>query len=204
METAYVTEKSPYVWTLAPISLLEFMEWIPEQGNDYVTEWPEGERIKLRTPDLTQWNISLKERSGWFEVEGELPLDEHTVLSIGRLLNLIGEGHSRFIKMDDGLYLRLKESLRRQLQRIDSVANSVRGKMKISAIGAGLVADYLDGDVTISHPKKIDDLHRRIRKSENLLVEISQFTSFFGNGQTATGKPWHQRLFILRRQHSRQ
>jgi len=194
LDQAEIEEDSPFVWRLDPYSLLDLLEWIPEQGDDFILEWPEGQQIRLSQTNPTNWNISLKEKAGWFEVEGEVPIDEKTVLSIGQLLQLLEDGHGRFIQLQDGQYLRLTDSLRRQLSRLDSVAQTHRGKTRISPLGAGLIADYLDGEISIQRPEKINKMRQLIHASKELQANIPDELNASLRDYQADGFRWMDRL----------
>lgn len=187
-------ESGPCVWHLDAYQLLELMEWLPEQAATLSMEWPEGDKIKLTTVNPSSWNISLHSHGGWFDVEGEIPIDQETILSVGQLLELLGEGRGRFIKLKEGQYLGLTDSLRRQLSRIDAVAQTVRGKARITSLAAGLIGDALSGELDIAHPKEIDDLRQRIRQSQDLEAEIPAALNATLRDYQEVGFRWIDRL----------
>ena len=194
MEQAEIDPVSNFVWRVDPYVLLDLLEWIPEQGDDFILEWPEGQQIRLSTTNTQNWHIALKEKAGWFDVEGEVPIDDQTVLSIGQLLELLQDGGGRFIRLQDGQYIRLTDSLRRQLRRLDSVAQTSRGKTRISKLGAGLIADYLEGDINIEHPKSIDNLRKNILDSQNLQAQVPDELNATLRDYQEEGFRWIDRL----------
>lgn len=194
MEQIDCDESGPCVWHLDAYQLLELMEWMPEQAATLTMEWPEGEKIKLSTANPSNWNVSLRSHGGWFDVEGEIPIDQDTILSIGQLLELMGEGHGRFVKLKEGQFLCLTDSLRRQLSRLDAVAQTVRGKTHITSLAAGLIGDALNGELDIAHPQEIDDLRRRIRQSQDLEAEVPATLNATLRDYQATGFRWIDRL----------
>jgi len=194
MEQLECDELKPCVWHLDAYQLLELMEWLPEGAETCTMEWPEGDKIKLNVADPSGWNIRLKAHGGWFDVEGEIPIDEATILSIGQLLELIGEGHGRFIRLGEGQFLSLTDSLRRQLSRIDAVAQTVRGKTHISNLAAGLIGDALNGELSIEHPEQIDDLRQRIRQSQDLQADVPATLNATLRDYQTEGFRWIDRL----------
>lgn len=194
MEQMECDEAKPCLWWLDAYQLLELMEWLPEQGDRFVMEWPEGDKIKLNVADTSKWNLSLKSHGGWFEIEGEVPIDEDTILSIGQLFDLLDQGHGRFIRLKEGQFLSLTDSLRRQLSRIESVAQSTRGKMRISPLAAGLIGDALSGEVDIDHPQKIDELRQRIRQSQQLQADVPASLNATLRDYQEEGFRWIDRL----------
>lgn len=194
MEQMECDEVKPCVWMLDAYQLLELMEWLPEQGDIFAMEWPEGDKIKLNVADTSKWNLSLKAHGGWFDMEGEIPIDTDTILSIGQLLELLEQTHGRFIRLKEGQFLSLTDSLRRQLNRIDAVAQSVRGKTRIPALAAGLIGDALSGELEVAHPQQIDELRQRIRQSQDLQADVPSSLNATLRDYQEEGFRWIDRL----------
>ena len=152
--------------TMSAESLLMLMEFIQQHTEQFYMEWPEGGNINLKFSQPGQWNIALKSKSGWFEVEGDIPVDEDTVLSVSQLLQLIAESPMKgFIRLNDTDFLAISEKLRRQLSRIESLAVRNRDHLQISEFHASLLGNALNGEVSIKHDKHLDQLQEKIKKS---------------------------------------
>lgn len=152
--------------TLNAEGLLMLMDFVRQQAEHFFMEWPEGGQLNLKTAQPSQWNISLRSKSGWFEVEGEIPIDDDTVLTVGQLLQLVAESpHSGFIRLNDTDFLALSERLRKQLARLESLTVSNRGHLQISEFHASLLGTALSGELEIKHDKRIDQLQKKIKKS---------------------------------------
>jgi hypothetical protein len=154
---------------LLPEQLLQLMEFIGGNSEQYYMEWPEGGQLSLKTSNPTSWNISLRSKSGWFEIEGEIPIDDDTVLTTAQLLQLVAESpNGNFIRLGENEFLRISDRLRKQLQRLESLAVNDHGHMQISELHASLLGTALSGDVEVRHDKKIDKLQKKIKKSMDL------------------------------------
>ncbi|MCR5395388.1 MAG: DEAD/DEAH box helicase [Bacteroidales bacterium] len=194
MEQIECDEVSQCMWVMNPYTLLTLLEWLPEQGDDYIVEWPEGEKVNVRVAQSQQWNLQLRRRGDWFEVEGEVPIDDQTIVSFAQLLDMIEEGHGRFIRLQNGDYLSMSESLRRQLRRIDAVAQNVRGHARISNVGASLIADAMQGDLSISHPAELDALRSKIVESQDLQADVPDTLNATLRDYQLEGFRWMDRL----------
>jgi len=151
---------------LSAEGLLQLMDFVRQQQDHFFMEWPEGGQIRLKTSQPGDWNIALKSQSGWFEVEGEIPIDDETVLTASQLLRLVAESpHSGFVRLNDTDYLAISDRLRRQLSRLESLTVSNRGHLQISEFHASLLGSVLTGEIDIKHDKKIEQLERKIKKS---------------------------------------
>lgn len=155
--------------TASAEGLLQLMEFVREQQDRFYMEWPEGGQIHLKTANTAAWNIMLKSRNGWFEIEGEIPIDDDTVLSVGQLLQLVAESpKTGFIRLDDSQFLAISDRLRKQLARLESLTVSNRGHLQISELHASLLGSALNGELEVKHDERIDQLQQRIKQSMGL------------------------------------
>lgn len=106
-----------------PYDSLYLLDVILDHQDICVVEWPEGEKFKIRSKaDFSNMKLRVKSKINWFELEGELEIDENTVISVQELLGLMGSGHNRFIELKEGEFIALSDDLRRRLMELQSVA----------------------------------------------------------------------------------
>ena len=157
-------QRTPVV--LGVEGLLQLMLFAREQADRYVMEWPEGGQLHLKNANPSTWNIGLKSKNGWFEVEGDIPIDDDTVLTAAQLLQLVGQSKQKgFVRLGEGQFLAITERLRKQLARLESLTTNHRGHLGISELHATLLGSALSGDVEIRHDKKLEKLQDKIEKS---------------------------------------
>ena len=85
---------------------------------------------------------------------------------------MVRESSSGYIRLSEGEYLRLSESLQRQLKRIDTLSQRQGNKVRVSGIAMAVSGSDLQGDVEILEPESLIQMRKRIRESENLNIEI--------------------------------
>ena len=147
-------------------SLLMLMDFVRQQSDSFYLEWPEGGQLNLKAAQPSSWNVALRSKNGWFEVEGEIPIDDETVLTVGQLLQLVAASpRGGFIRLNDTQFLSLSDRLRKQLARLESLTVSNRGHLQISEFHASLLGSALSGELTIKHDKRIDQLQKKIKQS---------------------------------------
>jgi len=152
--------------SLGAEGLLQLMDFVRQQTDHFFLEWPEGGRLNLKISQPANWNISLRSRNGWFEVEGDIPIDDDTVLSVGQLLQLVAQSPLKgFVRLSDTDFMAISDRLRKQLARLESLTVSNRGHLQISEFHASLLGSALSGEIDIRHDKKIDELQKKIKKS---------------------------------------
>lgn len=174
--------------------ILEFMEFAQQHAEQGVLEWPEETKMKMLVAQPQSWNVSLKKNAGWFDLEGELSIDEDTVMSIAQLLELLAHSDGRYIRLEGDKYLSISEQLRKQLRRIEAVSSRQHGKTVIPAVGMAVMGDALTGELEIAHPKSLDDLRSRIRKSASLKPEVPEQLNATLRDYQVDGYQWMTRL----------
>lgn len=149
-------------------AFLEIIQWVKDNPETCELEWPEGSRIKYH-PSIgaRSASISFKSKNGWFEVEGDVHIDEDEIISLQQLLELIHQqGHRNYIKIGEQEYISLSSELSRILKRLDTVTTDRRNHLQMASAAAGLIGDVIDNpDVKIDHSKELDALRQRIRDS---------------------------------------
>lgn len=154
-------------------AVLMLIDFVRQHPDNFFLEWPDGGQLNLKTSQPSSWNISIRSKSGWFEVEGEIPIDDETVLSVGELLKLVTESpRPGFIRLNDSDFLAISERLQKQLARLESLTVTNRGHLQISEFHASLLGSALSGEIDIKHDKRIDQLQKKIEKSMALQPEV--------------------------------
>lgn len=102
----------------APEDALELLEELADGGADVLLEWPQGEILRVSKPLAPSClRFAVARREEWFEISGEAVVDEGRVVALRTLLAALRVGESRrWISVGEGLYLRLTQALRRQLE----------------------------------------------------------------------------------------
>lgn len=154
--------------------MLSVLEYIRPLGDTYFIEWPEGQKLQLKTAlQPEKWDIQLNAKQNWFEIEGEINLDDHTLMSIGQLLELVGNSHGKYIRLNEQDFLQLSDSLRKQLARLEAIAVKQQGKMKLTSFQAGLLGnDILNGELTIQCDDHLESLRTKVAESKELHAKV--------------------------------
>ena len=156
--------------TYPPEFMLDLVQMIQGHPDTFYAEWPEGQGFKIRsfTKGTSTWSGVLKQRGQWFDIEGDVNIDEHTRISISELLELVGKSKGKFVKIGEGEFLALSEKLMKQLHALDALANRDRGKIKISPFSAALMGDdLLKGELTLDMDEELKSIRQRILNGSN-------------------------------------
>lgn len=182
--------------SVSQLELLYLMEYIGEHTDRFAVEWPEGEKLRL-LPQPRDWDISLRQHGGWFEVEGEITLDDATTMDMAQLLDVVGQsGGMRFVRLKDGEFIRFTDKLRRQLERLEALSTEKQdGRVIVPRFSAPLLAEAVGGDLQLKEEDKaIERLCHDIEASYSLMPRVPRTLQAELRDYQADGFRWMTRL----------
>ncbi len=104
-----------------PMEALELLEQLQAVPAEVLTvEWPKGDPITVRSLSPQQFHLSIHSAQDWFEVEGEVRVDQDLMIKMRTLLDQIENSDNRFIALGKDQYVALTRQLRKQLQWLAS------------------------------------------------------------------------------------
>ena len=147
---------------LTTTQVLDLLAYISTHPDNVAVEWPEGERLRMHSAGAGDWNISLKPRGRWFEIEGEVRLNDNSVLTAQQLLGALASSHGGYVQLQNGDYLWLSERLRAQMDRLESLTTQDSGHPAVPMMHTGLLAQLIHGEIDIQCDTSFDELNHRI------------------------------------------
>lgn len=158
------------IWTLEEMNdclqlLSELNSWRKE--DQLVLEWPQGERLRISAfANFDQLFVNMRTNGSWFEMEGELKVNENQVLQMQELLLKTQQSQSRFVQLDDGSFLALTSQLQKRLQEINNWTEQKKGKVLLPQI-AGLALDQWSQDFQLAGDQGWVDFVQRMEEAQN-------------------------------------
>ncbi len=156
-----------------PYQCLNLLETLGRYTDIAVVEWPEGEHFRIKkSATFGNLNLRIKGKGQWFELEGELNIDEETVLSLKELLDLNRKSKGRFIELKKGEFLALAEDLKKQLEELNAFATSDKGGVKMNLFAAHALGDLSGQVASFKTDKAWKDFQKRIKESETVEAAV--------------------------------
>ena len=151
---------------LSTPQVLDLLSFISTHTDICAVEWPEGERLRMRSTQASDWNLSLTPRGRWFEVEGDVRLDDNSILSAQQLLQALAASHGNYVQLQSGDYLWLSQKLRQQLDALESLTTTEDNRPLIPTLQAGTLGLIVNGEIDIHHDGELSELQQRIEQAE--------------------------------------
>ncbi len=161
-----MTDKTNFIFD-NPTSCLEVLDHLRENTESCRVEWPEGARFHI-TKSLMPKDIhlSIKGAAQWFEVDGEVNINESSMMKISELLEKFRHSNGRFVALNDNEFLSLSEQLRKKLAALDMMATKNRKKLHLSAFSTTVIEDLEASGIDLKTDKKYKAFREQIEKSE--------------------------------------
>lgn len=178
-------------WELQdPEQALTALQELQELGDEIVLEWPEGSNIKLSKPrDVDQMQLSVRKQQDWFALEGELNIGEDQVLSLEHLITLMQESPGRFIRLKDGEFLTLTETLQKRLEDIASFTT----KGRFHPLASPVLEEITDG-MSVKASKPWKDQLKRLKQAYSLQAKVPSTLQAELRDYQVEGYEWLARL----------
>jgi len=165
-------KKRPHqgIWTLEDTEeCLELLLQLDPllRSEDIVLEWPRGEKLRVsNVVNTDQLRINIHGRGHWFEVSGELPVDEEKVLTMQELLALSERGE-QFVEISPGQFVALTRAFRSRLQEVDGLMNAPKkgGPVQIHPLAAPALENFLSEVKQLEVDKKFEESRERLHRA---------------------------------------
>lgn len=177
--------------------LLTVIDYVRMHPEDYVMEWPEGHPMRIYNHSSTgSYSGTIKKNAnGWFEMEGEVQLNENTKVSVQQLLEMMGSHRSRFIKLNDEEYIALSDRLHKQLMALDAFVSRTRGKLHISPFTAALLdSSVINGQLNFTVDPELKEIRQRIIDASSYTPDVPETLNATLRAYQTEGYHWISRL----------
>ncbi|KZX02382.1 hypothetical protein JL49_00085 [Pseudoalteromonas luteoviolacea] len=82
--------------------------------------WPKGQKIQLTQPlQAHNLQLAIAKKNQWFDINGELKINDQQVIELKELLELVEQSHGRFIELDSQQVVALSQSLHDKLIKLN-------------------------------------------------------------------------------------
>lgn len=183
--------------TYPPEFVLRLMMLIQDNPDSFYAEWPEGQQFKVKNlrRGAASWSGVMKQRGQWFDIEGDIFIDESTRISISQLLELVGKSEGKYVKISDDEFLVISDTLRKQLTALDAIVSREKGGIKISPFSAALFGnELLHGDIEFTLDENITATREKILQCSDYSPEVPSVLNATLRPYQLDGFRWMARL----------
>ncbi len=177
-------------------TLLPIITYAQNNAERMACEWPEGASLRVKRKSQSVWNGFIRKAdNGWFEIEGSVEIDQGRVVTMAQLLDLVGQRHGRYIKLNEGEFLELSKSLQNQLEALNAIASHSHGRLQISPFSAALLSnDEIDGELQLDLADELKAIRQRILDASTYKPRVPKTLQATLRPYQLDGYQWMSRL----------
>ncbi|MDR2810778.1 MAG: DEAD/DEAH box helicase, partial [Tannerellaceae bacterium] len=150
-----------------PLDSLFLLDVLAKHQDICVVEWPEGERFRIRASvGFDKLRIKLKSGIDWFDLKGELRIDDDTFLSLQQLLALTAKGHNHFIELNPGEFLALSNELKKHLDELRMFSTIGKNEVKVNRFAAIALSGFFEQMEVLRTDKMWRQLKKQIENTK--------------------------------------
>lgn len=178
-----------------PQDALELLEILLRHQDCAVVEWPEGVRFKLRSTAATeQLQLRIKSKTNWFELEGELRIDENTVVSLMKLMELTSLSNNRFIELGSGEFIALSKQLKKQLDDLRHYTAKGKDSLHLNPYASLAMGEAFEQELKVKTDKQWKAFQQKVQSSKTLTAAVPNNLQAELRGYQEEGFQWMARL----------
>ncbi len=114
-----------------------------KQGGEIVIEYPKGEKLRIAGQvGFDQLSMGIKKERDWFEVTGQVQVNENLVMDFRKLLDLAHNSKSNFVEVSDGQFLALTSQLKRRLEELNNLFSKTKNDLRFHPLAVHAMEDF--------------------------------------------------------------
>ncbi len=175
---------------------LEMLDILRLHVNDFRIEWPSGAKYKLsRAVDFSNISLSVNSMSQWFELDGEVSIDEKVRISVAEMIARLKESKGRFVRLDENEFIAVSEQLRKQLMTLGTISSAGKDKLKMSPFSIGILDEIENLGASLSKDTACKELCRRIEDADKKEYSVPEGLNAELRPYQTEGYKWMSRLY---------
>lgn len=168
-----------------------------EQIKEHISiEWPEGEQIRLKSSlDFNNFHMAIHRSQDWFEVTGEIHVDDNLLIDMQNLLELMEASPGRFVKMQDGEFLALTENFYKYLQDLDKYTEKHQKSRRFHPVASMVMDEMADKAGNLQIDKDWKKQVKKLKKLDRFLANLPDTFQGELRDYQLDGFYWMERLY---------
>jgi superfamily II DNA or RNA helicase len=178
-----------------PELALELLLQLQELGDSVRVAWPEGAKFKVRqVAGAAQCRVGIRQSKDYFELEGELKLNEGLTLDLQQLLLLMKESTGRFVPLGAGEFLALSAELRKRLDDLAAFSEPHGKGFRFHPLTASVFEEFAGEVGEFSADNKWREQTKRLREAQSFRPVLPTTLQAELRGYQEEGFCWLNRL----------
>ncbi len=159
-------------------------------------DWPEGGEIAVVRPSPSApFHLSAEAGADfWLQIGGEVALDDGKVLAFTELLSKVGDRAGAFVRLNDRQFLRLTQSLLRQMELLARVGDTSKQTLSVPPSAVALLDALASGKESLDFPALVRDRIADFRRAFKTVTSVPSSLTCELRPYQRDGFAWLNRL----------
>ncbi len=176
-------------------SCLTLLEELDPIKDNIRIEWPEGEKLRLANSiDFRDFTVGIKKKGSWFDVEGQVQIDQGKVMDMRQLIQLVDKQQSRFIPLQNGQFVALSKSLKSRVDDLTAISSITKKKLSIHPLTSHILNDFAKEGAEVSGNEAWEKQLDLIEESQSIQPELPSTLQAELRDYQEEGYVWLMRL----------
>ncbi len=185
--SVYITEE--------PQEALQLLSELQNIKKDVVIEWPQGEKYTIRKEvSYDDMFMRIKHNTDWFEVSGELKIDNGLVFDLKQLLEILEDNKTNFIELKNGEFIALTEKFRNHLNELNSYSDRNKSSIRIHPLAAQAIDGLTENITQMETDNAWIEQKQRIEKAKTIKPKVPSTLQTELRDYQITGYNWLSQL----------
>ena len=182
-------------WTIDMFELLELLIYARDHKDICDVEWLNGVKLKVNNiTEVKDWNISLKFKGGWFDVEGKIEIDNDVYITVADIIDKMDDMHSNYIRLTDNDFILITNKIKKQLEEIKAMSISKGDTLRVPTTNAILLDDTLEDCTNVRNIEELKAIVEKIRNSYTMKPKVPTTLNATLRDYQEEGYVWMSRL----------
>lgn len=193
-------EEEPWRWQVddseSALELLLELQSLPQDSLDI--EWPKGEAIRMVGEGRSQqFKVRVTQQRDWFQLGGELELDNGEVVLMQTLLELTRNSQSRFVRLEGDRILALTDAFRKRIEDLRTYSEKHGKGQRIHPLALPILERMAPEFGAFETDEAFKERMRALTIAENLQTAIPSTLQATLRDYQQAGFRWLTRLASL-------
>ncbi|MBK8806160.1 MAG: DEAD/DEAH box helicase [Bacteroidales bacterium] len=150
-----------------PTECLQVLSEFKDAIDLATVEWPRGQKIAIKSKlSIDNFSLRLKKQNNWFDLQGDVAIDDEQVISLVKMMQLLDTAKNRFVEIEPGVFIELEKHFIRQLEYLKTVADVNTKLIKLHPLAAVSNAGLFDSVGSFTADKEWSSFIKKVKKTE--------------------------------------
>ncbi len=154
---------------------LELIEELYSLGDEVVCLWSEGEAVRFDlSADMAGLRVRFGDAKSWLTADVEVKVSAELTLKAHQLVSGMVAGATKYVRLDDGRFLKLSEELSKKLSELSDLGSLGKNGVSLAPASAFALSAWLSdiGLTGIKGGQLASERLARVGESEELLCSV--------------------------------